>query len=73
MVIPIPDTSRTAALALAYHLGVQFAEGFMKKYPFIKASYWRADTADTIAKVSAEQRAKSIASRRALVARRDEG
>ena len=30
VVIPIPDTSRTAALALAYHLGVQFAEGFMK-------------------------------------------
>ena len=30
VVIPIPDTSRTAALSLAYHLGVQFAEGFMK-------------------------------------------
>ena len=32
------------------------ADGFMKKYPFIKSSYWRADTADTMAKVSAEQK-----------------
>ncbi len=30
VVIPIPDTSRTAALALANTLGVEYAEGFIK-------------------------------------------
>jgi amidophosphoribosyltransferase len=29
-VIPIPDTSRTSALAMANELGVQYAEGFIK-------------------------------------------
>lgn len=29
-VIPIPDTSRTAALSLANHLGIRYAEGFIK-------------------------------------------
>ncbi|MBT8420613.1 MAG: amidophosphoribosyltransferase [Gammaproteobacteria bacterium] len=29
-VIPIPDTSRTAALSLAYQLGVKYGEGFIK-------------------------------------------
>jgi len=30
VVIPIPDTSRTAALQLANHLGISYAEGFIK-------------------------------------------
>ncbi len=30
VVIPIPDTSRTAALQMAYELGVKFSEGFIK-------------------------------------------
>ena len=30
VVIPIPDTSRTAALQLANHLGLPYAEGFIK-------------------------------------------
>jgi iron(III) transport system substrate-binding protein len=34
--------------------------GFMKKYPFIKARYWRGNSEKIIAKVSAEVRAKNL-------------
>jgi amidophosphoribosyltransferase len=30
VVIPIPDTSRTSAMQVAYHLGVKYREGFIK-------------------------------------------
>ena len=36
------------------------AEAFMKKYPFIKLTFWRGDTEEIIAKVSAEVRAKNL-------------
>src|SRR5689334_1544378 len=36
------------------------AHAFMKKYPFIKMTFWRGDTEDIIAKVSAEARAKNV-------------
>jgi len=36
------------------------AEAFMKKYPFVKLTYWRADTEEIVAKLSAEVRAKNV-------------
>ena len=30
VVIPVPDTSRTAAIQVSYHVGVKFREGFIK-------------------------------------------
>jgi iron(III) transport system substrate-binding protein len=33
--------------------------GFMKKYPFVKMSYWRADSEQLVPKLSAEARANS--------------
>ena len=36
------------------------AEAFMKKYPFIKLTFWRGDTEEIVAKVSAEVRAKNV-------------
>jgi len=36
------------------------AAGFMKKYPFIKMSYWRADSEELVPKISAEVRANSL-------------
>jgi ABC-type Fe3+ transport system substrate-binding protein len=35
------------------------AEGFQKKYPFIRLTYWRGDTEDIIEKVAAEVRANN--------------
>jgi ABC-type Fe3+ transport system substrate-binding protein len=36
------------------------ADAFMKKYPFVKMSFWRGDTEDIIEKLSAEERANNI-------------
>src|SRR5215475_7740343 len=36
------------------------AAGFMKKYPFIKMTYYRADSEELLAKLSAETRANSV-------------
>ena len=36
------------------------ADGFMKKYPFVKVNYYRAETEDIVAKVSAEERANNV-------------
>ena len=36
------------------------ADAFMKKYPFIKLTYWRGDTEEIVAKISAEVRAKNV-------------
>src|SRR5215470_3937294 len=36
------------------------AAGFMKKYPFIKMTYYRADSEELLAKLSAETRANSL-------------
>src|SRR6266850_1172986 len=34
--------------------------GFMKKYPFLKMTYYRADSEELLAKLSAEMRANSV-------------
>ena len=36
------------------------AEAFMKKYPSVRMTFWRGDTEEIIAKLSAEVRAKSL-------------
>ncbi len=36
------------------------AQAFMKKYPFVKMSFWRGDTEEIIAKLSAEMRANNL-------------
>lgn len=36
------------------------AENFMKKYPFIKVTYWRGDSEDIAAKLTAEVRANNL-------------
>ena len=36
------------------------AEKFQKKYPFIKLTYWRADSEDIVQKASAEVRANNL-------------
>ncbi len=35
-------------------------EAFMKKYPFVKMTFWRGDTEEIMAKLSAEVRAKNL-------------
>jgi iron(III) transport system substrate-binding protein len=35
-------------------------EGFMKKYPFVKATYWRADSEYLTTKIAAEVRANNV-------------
>ena len=35
------------------------ADAFMKKYPFVKMTYWRSDTEEIVAKVNAEVRANN--------------
>jgi ABC-type Fe3+ transport system substrate-binding protein len=36
------------------------ADAFMKKYPFLKMTYWRGDTEEIIEKLSAEERANHL-------------
>ena len=36
------------------------SDAFMKKYPFLKMTFWRGDTEEIIAKLGAEQRANNI-------------
>ena len=36
------------------------SDAFMKKYPFVKMTYWRGDTEDIIAKLGAEERANNV-------------
>jgi iron(III) transport system substrate-binding protein len=36
------------------------AQAFMKKYPFIKMTFWRGDTEEIVAKLSAEVRANNV-------------
>lgn len=36
------------------------ASGFMKKYPFLKMTHWRADSEELVPKISAESRANNV-------------
>ena len=36
------------------------AAGFMRKYPFLKMTYWRADSEELVPKISAEVRADRV-------------
>ena len=36
------------------------ADAFMKKYPFVKLTYWRSDTEQIVAKLEAEERANNV-------------
>ena len=40
------------------------ADAFMKKYPFVKMTFWRGDTEEIIDKLSAEERAHNRRGRR---------
>src|SRR5580693_3045791 len=35
-------------------------DAFMKKYPFVKMTFWRGDTEEIIAKLGAEERANNV-------------
>jgi iron(III) transport system substrate-binding protein len=36
------------------------SDAFMKKYPFVKMTFWRGDTEEIVAKLSAEERANNV-------------
>src|SRR5262249_17746203 len=47
--------------SMIVHQGVRpMADKFSKKYPFIKITYWRADSEDITQKLSAEVRANNV-------------
>ena len=48
---PRPSSTRPSA---------RWPQAFMKKYPFVKMTFWRGDTEEIIAKVSAEMRANNL-------------
>jgi ABC-type Fe3+ transport system substrate-binding protein len=62
----ILDGARKEGQVLLYSAAIvnqalrPLAEAFMKTYPFMKMTFWRGDTEEIVAKLSAEARAKNI-------------